>query len=91
MRHPREYNTNDIRNGRGPFEKTGSPAVGDLALFDRPGHVTLITKLRNGNVSQMLGSQTSTGPAYVDLPDYFWQGRLDANGNVHYYKVCLPN
>jgi hypothetical protein len=36
-------------------------------------------------------SAPAPGPAYVDLPDYFWQGRLDANGNVHYYKVCLPN
>ena len=88
---PDEYNTHDIRNGKGPFEKIDSPAVGDLALFDRPGHVTFVTKLRNGKVSQMLGSQTSTGPAYVDLPDYFWQGRLDAKGNVQYFKICLPN
>jgi hypothetical protein len=48
-------------------------------------------QIRNGNVSQFVGSQTSTGPAYVNLPDYYWQRRLNANGNVTYYRVCLPN
>ncbi len=86
-----EYNTRQIGQGQGPFEKTNSPAVGDLALLNTPGHVVLITQLRNGKVSQFVGSQTSTGPAYVNLPDYFWQGRLNANGNVQYYKICLPN
>ena len=86
-----EYNTSQMRQGQGPFERTNSPAVGDLALFNTPGHVTLVTQMRNGRVSQFVGSQTSTGPAYVNLPDYYWQGRLNANGNVQYYKICLPN
>jgi hypothetical protein len=86
-----EFNTSQIGQGQGPFEKTDSPAVGDLALFKTPGHVTLVTQMRNGKVSQFVGSQTSTGPAYVNLPDYYWQGRVNANGNVQYYKICLPN
>lgn len=86
-----EYNTSQIGKGQGPFEKTNSPAVGELALFKTPRHVVLISQMRNGKVSQFLGSQTSTGPKPVNLPDYFWQGRLDAKGNVQYYKICLPN
>ncbi len=45
-----EYNTRQIGQGQGPFEKTNSPAVGDLALLNTPGHVVLITQLRNGKV-----------------------------------------
>jgi hypothetical protein len=86
-----EYNTRQIGQGQGPFETTNSPAVGDLALLKTHGHVALITQLYNGKVGQFVGSQTSTGPAYVNLPDYFWQGRLNANGNVQYFKICLPN
>ena len=86
-----EYNTFQIGQGQGPFEKTSSPAVGELALFKTPGHVVIISEMRKGKVSQFLGSQTSTGPRAVNLPDYFWQGRLDAKGNVQYYKICLPN
>ncbi len=88
---PEAYNTDQIGQGQGPFEKTNSPAVGELALFKIPGHVVIISEMRKGKVSQFLGSQTSTGPKAVDLPDYFWQGRLDAKGNVQYYKICLPN
>jgi RHS repeat-associated protein len=87
----KEYNTNEIRQGQGPFENTDLPAVGELALFNTPGHVVLISGMRNNKVSQFLGSQTSTGPSTVNLPDYFWQGRLDTKGNVQYYKICLPN
>jgi RHS repeat-associated protein len=85
------YNTRQIGQGQGPFAKTDSPAVGDLALINIPGHIVLITGMRGGQVSQFVGSQTSTGPAYLNLPDYYWQGRLDALGNVRYYKICLPN
>jgi len=45
-----EYNTRQIGQGQGPFEKTNSPAVGDLALLNTPGHLVLITQLRNGKV-----------------------------------------
>ena len=86
-----EYNVRQIGQGQGPFDQTDSPAVGELALFNTPGHVTLITQMRNGQVSQFVGSQTSTGPEYVNLPDYYWQGKLNANGNVRYYRICLPN
>jgi RHS repeat-associated protein len=86
-----EYTTSQIRQGEGPFEKTDFPAVGELALFNTPGHVVLISGTNNGKVSQFKGSQTSTGPNTVNLPDYFWQKRLNATGNVNYYKVCLPN
>lgn len=86
-----EYNTTDIGQGRGPFEQTDSPAVGNLTLFKYPGHVVFVTQLRKGKVSQFLGSQTKTGPKTVNLPDQYWQGKLDATGNVRYYKICLPN
>jgi len=86
-----EYHTSQIGKGEGPFEKTNSPAVGELALLKTPGHVVIISGMQKGKVSQFLGSQTSTGPAAVNLPDYFWQGKLDAKGNVQYYKICLPN
>ena len=86
-----EYNTSQIGQGQGPFEKTNSPGVGEIALFKTPGHVVIISGMQKGKVSQFLGSQTSTGPEAVNLPDQFWQGWLDAKGNVQYYKICLPN
>jgi len=86
-----ECNTSQIGKGQGPFENTNMPAVGELALFKTPGHVVIISGMQKGKVSQFLGSQTKTGPKAVNLPDYFWQGRLDAIGNVRYYKICLPN
>jgi RHS repeat-associated protein len=85
-----EYNTSQIGGGIGSFENTNSPAVGELALFKTPGHVVIISGMQNGKVSQFLGSQ-SKGPRAVNLPDYFWQGRLDETGNVRYYKICLPD
>lgn len=87
----KEYNTSEIGKGLGPFEKTDSPAVGNLGLLKRPGHVVLVSDVRDGKVTQFAGSQTSTGPAYVNLPDYFWKDRFNAKDNVQYFKVCLPN
>ena len=87
----KEYNTTEIGKGLGPFEESNSPTVGSVALLKRPGHVVLTTQTSKGKVSQFVGSQTSTGPAYVNLPDYFWQGRFDADKNVRYFKICLPN
>jgi hypothetical protein len=86
-----EYNTYQIRSGQGPFEKADSPAAGGLAVLKRPGHAVLVTQVRDGRVSQFVGSQTSTGPAYVNLPDFYWKGRFAEHGNAQYYKTCLPN
>ena len=82
---PRSYTTSEIGRGVGSFEPTNTPEVGNVIYFADPGHVGLVTQLRQGRVSQFVGSQTSTGPAYVNLPDYYWQGKINANGNVQYY------
>ena len=87
-----EYNTSQMRNGEGPFQKVVSPSVGNLALLSSPGHVVYITGVKNGAVSQFLGSQTSTGPATVNLPHpYYWSPKFDKPGNVIYLQICLPN
>ena len=87
----REFNTTDLRNGKGPFEPTDKPGVGDLALLKTPGHVVFVTGAAGGGVSQFLGSQTSSGPASVNLPNPYWSGKFNAADNVAYLKICLPN
>jgi hypothetical protein len=86
----KSYTAGEIGRGLGPFEVTNTPQVGHVIFFSEPGHVALITQLRKGKVSQFVGSQTSTGPAYVNLPDHYWQRKLNVNGNAQYYKICLP-
>lgn len=87
------YTTSAIGAGQGPFEQTSSPGQGELALLNRPGHVVLITGVSNGQVSSFVGSQSSTGPKPVGLPDpgNYWANNLSKPGNVSYYKICLPN
>jgi hypothetical protein len=66
------------------------PVLGGLVLFNMPGHVVLVSQIRNGQIAQFMGSQTSTGPKPVNLPDHYWQPRPDADGNVRYFQICLP-
>jgi RHS repeat-associated protein len=83
--------TSGIGGGLGPFQETNSPAVGDIALLNSPGHVVLITGVSSGRVTSFIGSQTSSGPAPVTLPNTYWGGRFSQPGNVRYYQICLPN
>jgi hypothetical protein len=87
-----EYNTSQMKDGQGPFQKVDVPATGALALLTTPGHVVLIANVENGVVSQFFGGQTSTGPATVNLPNkYYWSPKFDMPGNVTYLRICLPN
>jgi hypothetical protein len=78
-------------NGQGPFDSVMTPSIGDLVLLADPGHVAFITGIGNGAVTQFLGSQTSTGPAYVNLPNPYWTPRINLPGNTQYLQICLPN
>jgi hypothetical protein len=53
-------------------------------------YVVIVTRTAGGQVTQFVGSQTSTGPHFVNLPDHYWQGKLDAPDNVQFFKICLP-
>ena len=87
-----EYNTTQMKNGQGPFQQAMTPSVGDLALLSSPGHVVYITGVVNGKVTQFMGSQTSTGPATVNLPNpYYWSPKFDMPNNVIYLQICLPD
>jgi hypothetical protein len=73
----REYNTTDMLNGKGPFEPTAIPDVGDLALLRDPGHVVFVTGVNNGSVTSFQGSQNKTGPAK------HWEGKSHSfNGSM---------
>jgi RHS repeat-associated protein len=85
------YNTTDMLNGQGPFQPVVTPEVGDLLLFRNPGHVVFVTGVSNGAVNQFLGSQSSTGPASVNLPNPYWSQRLNLPNNILYLQICLPN
>jgi RHS repeat-associated protein len=85
-------NTKGLLHGQGAFDRITSPSVGDLALFTDPGHVVFVTGVSDGAVSQFLGSQSSHGPRYVNLPDpYYWTPRFNLPNNVTYLHICLPN
>jgi RHS repeat-associated protein len=87
-----DLNTTDLGNGYGPFDPVTTPSVGDLVLFAQPGHVAFVTQVSNGAVTQFLGSQSSTGPAYVNLPNpYYWTPKMNVLNNVTYLHLCLPN
>jgi RHS repeat-associated protein len=85
-------NTTGLLNGQGPFEPVTTPSVGNLVLFSKPGHVAFVTGVSNGAVTQFLGSQSSSGPAYVSLPNpYYWTPLFNSPNNVSYLQICLPN
>jgi hypothetical protein len=87
-----DLNTTDLLNGYGPFDAVTTPSVGNLILFADPGHVAFITQVGDGSVTQFLGSQSSTGPAYVNLPNrYYWSPKMNLPNNVSYLQLCLPN
>ena len=71
-----DLNTTDPRNGYGPFDAVATPSVGDLMLLAKPGHVVFVTQVSNSAVNQFLGSQSSSGPAYVDLPNHYWSQQM---------------
>jgi RHS repeat-associated protein len=87
----RQYNTTEMQNGLGPFQPASNPDVGDLMLLGSPGHVVFVTGVSIGSVKQFLGSQSSTGPATVNLPNTYWSQRVNSPGNVSYLQICLPN
>ena len=88
----REYNTTDMQHDQGPFQLVATPSIGDLMVIRSPGHVVFVTGVSNGVVTQFQGSQSSTGPATVNLPNpYFWSPKLDIPNNVLYLQICLPN
>jgi hypothetical protein len=86
-----EFNTSQMGAGQGPFQKVDTPSPGDLALLNSPGHVVLVSKVSNGSVTQFMGSQTSSGPATVNLPNPYWSPRFGNPNNVTYLDICLPN
>ena len=87
-----DLNTTDLRNGYGPFDSVATPSVGNLMLLAKPGHVVFATQVSDGAVTQFLGSQSSTGPAYVNLPNpYYWTPQMNLPDNVTYLQLCLPN
>lgn len=81
-------NTRNLLNG--PVDPVATPSVGDLALLNTPGHVVFITGVSNGQVTQFLGSQTSSGPAYVNLGQSWWDKYFNPP-NVTYLQICLPD
>jgi hypothetical protein len=81
-------NTRNLLNG--PVDPVATPSVGDLALLNTPGHVVFITGVNGGQVTQFLGSQTSSGPAYVNLGQSWWDKYFNPP-NVTYLQICLPN
>jgi len=83
-------NTTAMFQGLGPFTQVTTPDVGELVLFPDPGHVAFVTGVSNGVVTQFLGSQTSHGPQYVNLPNDYWTPRLNLPG-VQYLQICLPD
>jgi RHS repeat-associated protein len=79
------FNTTTI--GRDLGTSTGY-RVGDLMLL--PGHVVIVTEVdSNGNPTKFIGSQTSTGPAEVDLlKNSYWAKRVEKFGKP--IKSCVP-
>jgi RHS repeat-associated protein len=77
-----------VRNGKDTraIEKS-SFEVGDVIWF--PGHVGIVTGVdASGSVTSFVGSQSSTGPAEVQVAnDRYWRGRL---GSAKAYKPCVP-
>ena len=71
------------------FSADSSFRVGDIIWF--PGHVGIVKSVdASGKVTSFIGSQTSTGPAVVDLSDpkkTYWQGRMSS---AKAYKPCVP-
>jgi RHS repeat-associated protein len=71
------------------FDSGSTFAVGDIIWF--PGHVGIVSSVdTSGKVLAFIGSQTSTGPAVVDLTDpskTYWQSQMES---AKAYKPCVP-
>jgi RHS repeat-associated protein len=88
-----EPNTQNMRNGQvGAFEQVSAPGVGDVLLLNDPGHVVIITGVDGGQVSQFIGSQSSSGPAVVNVnAGGYWSRKISSAGNVTYFQICIPD
>ena len=73
------------------FNPVSEPFVGAVMQFKTPTHVVLVTGVANGQVTQFLGSQGKTGPAYVNLPQFYWSKYYNLPDNVRYYQIMLPD
>ena len=72
------------------FKAISEPIVGAVMQFKDPTHVVFVTGVANGQVTQFLGSQSHTGPAYVNLPNPYWSAHMTPS-NVSFYEIMLPN
>jgi RHS repeat-associated protein len=71
------------------FDEDSSAHIGDIINF--AGHAGIVTGVDgNGNVTTFIGSQTSTGPAEVDLStNKYWAARYKKE-KPKVYKPCVP-
>jgi RHS repeat-associated protein len=70
----------------GLFSAATSPQVGDIIWF--PGHAGIVTGVSNGQITSFVGSQSSTGPADVNLtPGNHWTNLL---GSAKVFQPCVP-
>jgi RHS repeat-associated protein len=82
----KEYGRGAVKNGTGPFYPVPNPQVGEVILFETPGHVGVVTST---NPFKFAGSQTSTGPAVVDFSsDTWWPKHMSG---ATYYEYCVPD
>ncbi|EDS4738664.1 hypothetical protein B0C58_004718 [Salmonella enterica subsp. enterica serovar Oranienburg] len=85
-----EPNTTQIRAGVEYFSEVSTPSVGNLALLSNPGHVVFVTSVDNGKVTGFSGSQSSTGPGQVQLPNRYWSPKFDSD-STKFFDICFPD
>jgi RHS repeat-associated protein len=89
---PNTVSTAGIAAGQGPFrsDPTAGGRVGDVALVSPPGrpplsHAALIASL---DPLSFYGSQSSTGPAKVDVKGTYWPQAFE---DARFYQICVPD
>jgi RHS repeat-associated protein len=78
-----QFNTSQIPS---MFSQSSTWQVGDIIFFGN--HAGIVTGVSNGMVTSFVGSQTSTGPANVNLtPGSYWANQLST---AKAYTPCVP-
>ena len=86
----KEFNTTEIGKGDAPMDSVDAKDA-NVALFKDPGHVVLVSGKTDGKMSRFEGSQTSSGPATVNVNERSWWKPKVTDSNVKYFALCIPN